>query len=177
MKLVSAGDRGTITGWGARIRTRIYGSKVRCATVAPRPNDQGNKLIPMLGDKAGLTSWATTKSSRHSQQKSEPNSNVNRLLAQDPSGVLVRRYSIRTARQIGRLIDSRLPEGIDLLLIMLPGIGLGKDRFQVRQQRLVVLSGIRKCIHNRSCCNLIRRRWRRQPNPGEPGENPEPPRA
>ncbi len=27
------------SGWGARIRTRINGFKVRRATIAPRPND------------------------------------------------------------------------------------------------------------------------------------------
>ena len=33
-----------LSGWGARIRTRIYGFKVRCATVAPRPNFSTRKI-------------------------------------------------------------------------------------------------------------------------------------
>jgi hypothetical protein len=32
------------SGWGARIRTRINGFKVRCATIAPRPNIQTDKI-------------------------------------------------------------------------------------------------------------------------------------
>src|SRR3989304_1044919 len=31
------------SGWGARIRTRISGSKVRCATIAPRPISEARR--------------------------------------------------------------------------------------------------------------------------------------